>query len=70
MGSARTCSRLLQGWRGKPSANVATVVSAIARIADFATAHASEIEDLDVNPLIVTPDRAIAVDVLLRLREP
>ena len=62
--------RLLTGWRGKPAARLDTVVDAILRVAEFVVAHAREIEELDINPLIVTPDRAIAVDVLLRMRGP
>lgn len=61
--------RLLLGWRGKPAANLDAVVTAISRIADFVAAHATNLEELDVNPLIITPDRVIAADVLLRLRE-
>ncbi|MDE3175826.1 MAG: acetate--CoA ligase family protein, partial [Pseudomonadota bacterium] len=61
--------RLLSGWRGKPAADIDAVVAAIAAIAIFVAAHAASLDELDVNPLIVTPDRAIAVDVLLRLRE-
>ena len=63
-------NQILKGWRGKPAADRAALIATIQRIADFVVAHAAEIEELDVNPLIATPDGAIAVDVLLRVREP
>ena len=28
--------------------------------------HAHEVEEIEINPLIVTPDRAIAADALIR----
>jgi acyl-CoA synthetase (NDP forming) len=62
--------RLLRGHRGKPAANREAVIEAIARIAEFVSAHVETLEELDVNPLIATPEAAIAVDVLMRLREP
>jgi acyl-CoA synthetase (NDP forming) len=62
--------KLLGGWRGKRGANREAIVAAILSIADFACAHAAELEELDVNPLIVTERDAIAVDALIRMRKP
>jgi len=61
--------KLLRGWRGRRSANREAIVSAILGVAGFVAAHADELEELDVNPLIVTERDAIAVDALIRLRE-
>jgi acyl-CoA synthetase (NDP forming) len=61
-------SRLLAGWRGGPAADIAAVVTAIRAIAAYAVAEPRLIE-LDVNPLIATPTRAVAVDALIRLSE-
>jgi hypothetical protein len=36
----------------------------------FAAAHRDRLEELDINPLLVLPDRAVAVDALIRMREP
>jgi acetate---CoA ligase (ADP-forming) len=33
----------------------------------FAAAHADSLEEPDVNPLLVLPKRAVAVDVLINL---
>lgn len=61
--------RLIEGYRGK-AGDPAAVIAAIEAIAGFAAAHAGLIEELDVNPLLVLPDGAIAVDALIRMRTP
>jgi acyl-CoA synthetase (NDP forming) len=62
---------LLQGFRGRPVGDLEAAVSAAAAIARFAEAHADEIEELDVNPLVVRPQGqgAVAVDALIRMRD-
>ena len=59
-------AQLLAGWRGKPAGDVEAAIDAIAAIAGFAQAHGDSLVELDVNPLIVTPQGATAADVLLR----
>ncbi|MER9612901.1 acetate--CoA ligase family protein, partial [Mesorhizobium sp. M0312] len=44
---------LLDGYRGRPKADIDAAIDAIQAIADFARKHADEIEELDINPLIV-----------------
>lgn len=44
---------LLDGYRGRPKADLDAAVAAIEKIALFAMAHAGGIEELDINPLIV-----------------
>jgi succinyl-CoA synthetase beta subunit len=60
---------LLSGYRGKPPADMAALVAAIGAVQDCAIAHASALIELEINPLIATPDRAVAVDALIRLGE-
>ena len=57
---------LLQGFRGKPPANMPSVINAVLRVQDYVLAHLDEIEEVEINPLIVTPERAVAVDALIR----
>ena len=64
------CFALLDGYRGKPRADIAAVVDAVLAIAAYAQAHAAALMELDVNPLLVTPAGALAVDALIRLQEP
>lgn len=52
---------LLTGFRGKPPMNIDRLVEALIRLS-YLVAHNPEIRELDVNPLFVTPDAAIALD--------
>jgi acyl-CoA synthetase (NDP forming) len=60
---------LLDGFRGRPKADLDAAVAAIAKIADFALDHAETLAELDVNPLIVCAEGqgAWVADALLVL---
>jgi hypothetical protein len=60
---------LLNGYRGRPAADSKALVSTILAVQDCAMAHADALVELEINPLIATPDRAVAVDALVRLGE-
>lgn len=60
---------LLTGFRGRPPAAVDAAVEAAFRIGEYALAQSATLDEMDVNPLIVTPDAAVAVDALIRRRE-
>jgi len=62
--------KVLTGYRGKPGCEMPALVDAITAIASWAVAHADRLEEMDVNPLIALPSGAIAVDALIRMREP
>ncbi|MBG0850505.1 acetate--CoA ligase family protein [Streptomyces spinoverrucosus] len=52
---------LLAGVRGRPAVDVAAAAEAVARITEVAAAH-PEIAEIEVNPLLVRPDGALALD--------
>ncbi|MCX5402992.1 acetate--CoA ligase family protein [Streptomyces sp. NBC_00335] len=52
---------LLAGVRGRPALDVAAAAAVIERITTVAAAH-PEIAELEVNPLLVRPDGALALD--------
>jgi acyl-CoA synthetase (NDP forming) len=60
---------LLRGYRGAPAADLDAVCEAITRISEFASDHADQVEEIDVNPLLARPDGAIALDALIVLRQ-
>lgn len=62
---------LLEGYRGRPKADVNAAIDAIAGIADFVQKNEGEIEELDINPLIVCAEGkgAWIADALLVLGE-
>ena len=60
---------LLRGFRGRPRGDLEAVVRAVMAVQDFAAANAGRLLELDINPLIVTPEGAVAADALVRLAE-
>jgi acetate---CoA ligase (ADP-forming) len=57
---------LLDGYRGAKPADLRAIEDLIARVGAIAEAH-HEIVELDLNPVIATPDGAIATDARVRL---
>jgi acetyl-CoA synthetase len=60
---------LLTGYRGTAVGDVAALVDAVVAIAAYAQAHASDLLELDVNPILVLPlgQGVVAVDALIHL---
>ncbi|MFV3316776.1 acetate--CoA ligase family protein [Pseudomonas sp. NY15374] len=58
---------LLQGFRGRPAADLDALVAAIRAVAGYACENASQLLELDVNPLMVGANATTAVDALIRL---
>lgn len=56
---------LLEGYRGTPAGDVAAAARAIEAIAGFAVALGDDLEAVEVNPLVVQSDGAMAVDALI-----
>ncbi|RLP26682.1 acetate--CoA ligase family protein [Mesorhizobium sp. YM1C-6-2] len=62
---------LLDGFRGRPKADLAAAIDAVLEISGFALANADTLTELDVNPLIVCAEGkgAWAADALLVTRK-
>lgn len=60
------CAPLLKGFRGKPGTNIDAVLAAVLSVQDYVLEHAETVDEVEINPLICTPDRAVAVDALIR----
>ncbi|MCZ4352776.1 acetate--CoA ligase family protein [Roseovarius aestuarii] len=58
---------LLAGYRGGPPANTQAIADAVLAVQDYVHAHAAHVQEVEINPLICTPTRAIAVDALIRI---
>jgi acyl-CoA synthetase (NDP forming) len=58
-------SALLEGVRGNPRADVDALVRAALAVAALGETAGARIAELDLNPLIVTPGGAVAVDALV-----
>ncbi len=61
---------LLEGFRGRPAADIDAVVSAVLAVQRFAMDNLETLEELDVNPLMVRArgKGAVAADALIRLK--
>ena len=59
------CYPLLTGYRGKAAADMEAVISAVLAMQACVIAHADRISEIEVNPLICTPDAAVAADALI-----
>ncbi|MEM7226431.1 MAG: acetate--CoA ligase family protein [Pseudomonadota bacterium] len=60
-------SRLIAGHRGQRPGDRSAIVDAVLKLCAFAEANKDRLEELEVNPLMVLPDGAVAADVLLRM---
>jgi acetate---CoA ligase (ADP-forming) len=60
---------LLMGHRGQAKADLDAVIKTVIAVQKFALDYADKLIELDINPLLVKSDGAVAVDVLIRLEK-
>lgn len=56
-------NKLLAGFRGRPPADRAALEATVRALAQFYLDHRARIDDIEINPLMVRPNGAVAVDV-------
>jgi acetate---CoA ligase (ADP-forming) len=61
--------RLVEGFRGAPGADVASLVDLVCRLSRLGE-DLPAVAELDLNPVLALPDRCVAVDARVRLRRP
>jgi acetyltransferase len=59
---------LLEGYRGRPGVNLELLLETIIRFS-YLVAERSEVRELDINPLLVTPSEVVALDARVILEE-
>ncbi len=66
------CAKQLLGFRGAPPGDLEACIDAVMAVARFATLHAGDLLELDINPLLVLSEGrgVVAVDALLRMNDP
>jgi acyl-CoA synthetase (NDP forming) len=57
---------LLDGYRGAPPTDISALEDVVVRIGALAAAH-PEVAELDLNPVVVSPAGAVAVDARVRV---
>lgn len=60
--------KILNGYRKQPAGNITALLDAIDAIQSYVLANLDTIEEVEVNPLIITQTRAVAADALIRKR--
>lgn len=60
-------ARLLRGYRGRDPADVDALAAVVEAVGDIVVER--DVAELDVNPVLVTPDGAVALDALVVLPE-
>jgi acyl-CoA synthetase (NDP forming) len=60
---------LLDGYRGRAKADIAAVVAVVSRLATLMINN-PDLEEIEINPLIVRQNGAVAVDALIRKAAP
>lgn len=60
---------LLRGYRDSPPVNVDELVHSIVRLSYLLADH-PEVAELDINPLLATPTKVIALDARIRIQPP
>ncbi len=58
--------KLLAGYRGAPAAALGPILDAVEAMQAYVIANAATLEEVEVNPLLCTPTRAVAVDAIIR----
>ena len=56
---------VLRGFRGSPAVDVDRLAEIVCRLSELAADHAGQIDEIDINPLICSGDRIVAVDALI-----
>jgi acyl-CoA synthetase (NDP forming) len=61
-------ARLLHGYRGGAAADVTALARLLSGLSRFLVEQGQDVLEVDLNPVIVTPEGAVAVDALVRVR--
>lgn len=61
--------KILDGYRGAPAADRTKIVDAILAVQAYVMDNLGRVEEVEINPLICTPHRAVAVDALIKIGE-
>jgi len=63
------CSALLHGWRGRPPVDVDALVRTIVAVSELGSSL-TQVAEIEINPVRVAPQGALAVDALVVSAEP
>ncbi|MEM7428726.1 MAG: acetate--CoA ligase family protein [Pseudomonadota bacterium] len=61
---------VLEGVRGQPPVDIQALAETLSAVSRFAAAHADLVDGVDINPFLVSQDRAVALDALIVPKAP
>lgn len=61
---------LLAGYRERPAADMEALLAAVRAVQGYVGSHPGRIAEVEINPLLCTPTRAVAADALIRKEDP
>ena len=61
---------MLNGYRGAKAACLPAIIDAVMGVQDYVRDNAARVQEVEINPLMCTPDAAIAADALIMWRVP
>ena len=59
-------ARLIDGWRGAPAASRPAIIAAVLAVQSYVVDNAARLDEVEINPLLCLPTRAVAADALIR----
>ena len=59
------CHKLLKGYRGSPATDIAALERLLLAVSDFVTKGGHRVLEMDLNPVVVSPTGAMALDAVL-----
>ena len=59
------CYELLKGFRGSPTVDIEALENLLMAVSNFVIQGGLRVEEMDLNPVIVSPDGVMALDVVL-----
>jgi len=60
---------IFEGYRGLPKANLEKTIEVIIKISSLIEKNKKYIEEIEINPLIITPHNAYAADALISIKK-
>ncbi|WP_170479800.1 acetate--CoA ligase family protein [Ruegeria arenilitoris] len=57
---------LLNGYRGQPAAQLQGILEAVEAVQSYVIKNAETLGEVEINPLLCTPEKAVAADALIR----
>lgn len=67
--SALKIDRVLRGFRGGQPADRSSILRAIRCVQKYVMANAAGLQEIEINPLLCTPENAIAADALIQRKD-